>query len=193
MQLIVGLGNPGRKYRDSPHNLGANVCEEFARLYRFATPVFQFESKLHIGTAFGKQIAVLQPQTSMNLSGHAVAEALDSLAITADKMILIFDDIELNAGKLRLRPAGGHGGHNGVRSVIQCIGTEQFPRIRIGIGRPENRTELVDYLLSEMGHAYKELLQHTMHLAVRALEMTLEDGLNAAMNHFNRLPPGIEA
>ena len=136
-------------------------------------------------------MAVLEPQTYMNLSGDAVAEAVRYLPVEAEEIVLVWDDMDLPLGKLRLRKTGGHGGHNGVRSVIERLGTQDFARLRVGVGRPARGRG--GHLLSKARRLERKRFSETVELAAEALEMILQEGFEAAMNRYNALPaPGEE-
>ena len=136
MRLIVGLGNPGGKYRDTPHNAGFLVCDRFAERHHMAGESSKFQGRFRRGRVRQQDIAVLKPETYMNLSGQAVSEAVRYLPLTAEDIVLVFDDIDLPQGCIRIRPHGGSGGHLGVASVIEQLGSGDFPRVRVGVGRP---------------------------------------------------------
>ncbi len=191
MHLFVGLGNPGRSYRDTLHNAGALVCERFATRNRLGDEVRKFQSRFRRGGVGDADVAVLEPQTYMNLSGDAVAEAVRYLPVEAEEIVLVWDDMDLPLGKLRLRKTGGHGGHNGVRSVIERLGTQDFARLRVGVGRPARGRG--GHLLSKARRVERKRFSETVELAAEALEMILQEGFEAAMNRYNALPaPGEE-
>ena len=131
MFLIVGLGNPGRRYRDTPHNAGFLVCDRFASRHHLGAEVVKFQGLFRRGQVDHQDVGVLKPQTYMNRSGDSVAEAVRFLPIEPEEIFLVFDDMDLPSGKLRLRKAGGHGGHNGIRSVVDRLGTSDFARLRV--------------------------------------------------------------
>ena len=191
MHLFVGLGNPGRRYRDTLHNAGALVCERFAARNRLGDELRKFQSRFRRGSVGDADVAVLEPQTYMNLSGDAVAEAVRYLPVEPEEIVLVWDDMDLPLGKLRLRKAGGHGGHNGVRSVIERLGTRDFARLRVGVGRPPHGRG--GHLLSKARRVERKRLSETVELAAEALEMIVQEGFEAAMNRYNVLPaPGEE-
>ena len=132
MLLFVGLGNPGPRYAETPHNAGFVVCDRFAARHRFAAPVEKYQGVFARGKVGAHDVGVLRPQTFMNLSGQSVAAALRYLPVEPAELVVVFDEMDIPSGKLRLRKKGGHGGHNGLRSIIEQIGTSDFPRIRVG-------------------------------------------------------------
>ncbi len=186
MQLFVGLGNPGPRYAETPHNAGFVVCDRFAARHRFPAPAPKFEGLFTRGKAHGHDVGLLKPQTFMNLSGDSVAQALRYLPVEAHELVVIFDEMDIPSGRLRLRKAGGHGGHNGLRSIIERLGTQDFPRIRVGIGRPPQGHEPTGHLLNKVRAEERARYDATVELAVDALDCILESGFEAAMNRYNR-------
>ncbi len=189
MRLIVGLGNPGKRYEQTPHNAGFLACDRFAQRNHLADEVRKFEGQFRRGRVGGIDVGVLKPETYMNLSGRAVAEALRYLPAEPADLILVFDDMDIPAGKLRLRKGGGHGGHNGIRSVIESTGTADFPRLRVGIGRPQGRRDATGHVLGKLGGTEQERFAETIDRAAEALEQIITEGMEAAMNRFNAMPP----
>jgi len=185
MHLVVGLGNPGPRYAETPHNAGFVVCERFAARHRFPAPSTKFAGLFTRGRAFGHDVGVLQPQTYMNLSGDSVAQALRYLPVEPHELVVVFDEMDIPSGRLRLRKAGGHGGHNGLRSIIERLGSQDFPRIRVGIGRPPDGRDPTGHLLSRIRSEEQARYSATIDLAVDALDCLLEKGFEAAMNRFN--------
>jgi len=187
MLLIVGLGNPGPRYAETPHNAGFVVCDRFAAKHRFGAFASKFEGEFARGRALGADVGLLKPQTFMNLSGESVAAALRYLPVEPVDLIVVFDEMDIPSGKLRLRKKGGHGGHNGLRSIIESTGSSDFPRIRVGIGRPPEGWEPTGHLLSKVPNGEKARFSATVDLAVESLETIIEKGFEAAMNRFNAL------
>jgi PTH1 family peptidyl-tRNA hydrolase len=185
MQLFVGLGNPGPRYAETPHNAGFVVCDRFAARHRLPAPVAKYEGLFTRGKALGHDVGLLKPQTFMNLSGDSVAQALRYLPVEPPDLIVIFDEMDIPSGRLRLRKSGGHGGHNGLRSIIERLGRQDFPRIRVGIGRPPAGHEPTGHLLNKVRAEERERFDATVNLAVDALDCFLEKGFEAAMNRYN--------
>jgi PTH1 family peptidyl-tRNA hydrolase len=188
MRLIVGLGNPGPRYADTPHNAGFVVCDRFAAKHRLPAEVAKFQGLFTRGKVLGHDVGLLKPQTYMNLSGESVAAALRYLPVEPADMLVVFDEMDIPSGKLRLRKAGGHGGHNGLRSIVEHLGSSDFPRIRVGIGRPPAGREPTGHLLSKVGEDERKRYAATIERAVEALETALTDGFELAMTRFNGLP-----
>lgn len=186
MYLVVGLGNPGREYEDTRHNLGFKVIEELAR--RLGIP--SLKSKFHSFIAEAKigdqKVILAQPQTFMNKSGPAVRGLLEWYKLKPKNLILIYDDVDLEVGQLRVREKGGAAGHHGVESVIESIGTSQFARVRIGIGRENLTDDVTEYVLQNIPPSQRERLEAAVVSAADAVETIVSDGLPAAMNRFNR-------
>jgi len=185
MRLIVGLGNPGDRYRDTLHNAGFRVCDHFADRHRLGAEARKFEGLFRRGRGLGLDLGTLKPQTYMNLSGDSVAEALRYLPLEVSDIVVVYDEMDLPAGKLRIRPRGGHGGHNGLRSVIASLGSDDFPRLRVGVGRPDGRRDPTSHLLARMKEDERRWFESTVALASDALDMILERGAAEAMNTFN--------
>ena len=188
MRLIVGLGNPGSRYRGTPHNAGFLACDRLADRYGLGGESRKFQGLFRRGRIRGEDVAVLKPQTYMNRSGDTVAEAVRYLPLEGEDVILVFDEIDLPEGKIRVRKDGGHGGHNGVRSVIERLGTRSFARIRVGVGRPAGRRDPSGHLLSKLRPDERDRFAQTVDLAVEALEVLLAEGVDEAMNRYNGRP-----
>jgi PTH1 family peptidyl-tRNA hydrolase len=189
MLLFVGLGNPGSRYAETPHNAGFVVCDRFAARHRFPAPVEKYQGTFTRAKVGERDVGLLKPQTFMNLSGQSVAAALRYLPVEPAELVVVFDEMDIPSGKLRLRNKGGHGGHNGLRSIIESIGSSDFPRIRVGIGRPPEGREPTGHLLSKVRTDERERYSATVDLAADALDMVIERGFEAAMNRFNGLSP----
>lgn len=186
MHLIVGLGNPGDEYAETRHNLGFKVVDELARRLNIAS----FRSKAQSFIAESKvgenKVILVQPQTFMNNSGPAVRGLLGWYKIEHDRLIVIYDDVDLEVGQLRVREKGNAGGHHGVESIIQSIGTTDFARVRIGIGRENLTGDVSDYVLKKIPPAQREALDNAIITAADAVEAILLNGLAKAMNKYNQ-------
>ncbi|MCP4004047.1 MAG: aminoacyl-tRNA hydrolase [bacterium] len=186
MFLIVGLGNPGKRYRDTPHNAGFQVCDRLADRYGLGDEVQKHQGLFWRGRLLNQDVGILKPQTFMNLSGESVGEAMRYLPVQPEDMILVYDDMDIPSGTLRLRKKGGHGGHNGIRSVIEHLGSKDFARLRVGVGRP-GREGATGHLLSKVRSEEREVFAKTVDLAADAVEAFIKDGIEAAMNRYNGL------
>jgi PTH1 family peptidyl-tRNA hydrolase len=192
MRLIVGLGNPGARYKDTVHNAGFRVCDRFAERHRLGNPVTRFQGLFWRGRACNEDVGVLKPQTYMNESGRSLSEALRYLPAESEDVIVVYDEMDIPEGRLRIRKQGGHGGHNGIRSVIDHLGSGDFPRIRIGVGRPVGRGEPTSHLLSRVRKSERQRFAETVDLAVDALDSILANGIDLAMNHYNTVEIAAE-
>lgn len=189
MRLIVGLGNPGREYALTPHNLGFAVIERLAERARLRRRQRACRSHLWRGRLDGREVVLAQPQTYMNLSGPAVAELLRAEELTPADLIVVADDVALPWGQLRLRERGSAGGHNGLESVIDALGTTAFLRVRLGIQpRAGWVGDLADYVLAPMGAEERRVAAAMVAEAAEAVRVVLREGPSRAMTRFNRRP-----
>lgn len=183
--MIVGLGNPGDKYKDTRHNAGFLVIEKLAAYHSIK---IKEESRLYSsgkGKISGEDVMLAMPVTYMNRSGDGVRELMRYYKLLPSDLILVYDDLDLGAGEIRIKTQGGSGGHNGCASVIAVIGTEDFIRIRVGIGRPEGRVDVVGYVLSRFSRAEVPLIETAVENAVDAVRMIVGNNIVAAMNKYN--------
>lgn len=184
--LVVGLGNPGPEYRHTRHNIGFMVVERLAARWRLRWGRPRNQARCALGWVGDRYVALMEPLTFMNLSGEPVARAVSQYSLTPSDLLVIHDDLDLPFGKLRLRPSGSAGGHRGAQSLIDALGTKDFPRLRIGIGRPDD-DEVRDFVLSTFSPEENKRLEAVLDRAASAVETVLGQGLEAAMNEFNRL------
>lgn len=188
MKLIVGLGNPGRQYVRTPHNVGFDVVNLLASRHwgRWALER-RFDSETCEITLSGRRVTLMKPLTYMNLSGRAVAAHVSKNGGEPSEILVVSDDIHLPLGQLRLRPSGSHGGHKGLVSLIQSLGSTEFPRVRIGVQPPDRVPDgWVDYVLGSLRPADREAIEKAEAEAANAIETILEKGISAAMNQYNR-------
>lgn len=186
MYLIVGLGNPGREYEHTRHNAGFDAIDILAE--KLGTDVKEKKHRGLCGKGMigGEKVILLKPQTYMNLSGESVRAAADFYKIDAEHMIVLYDDIDLDVGKLRVRAKGSAGGHNGIKNIIAHMGTQEFPRVRIGVGAKPDRMDLADYVLGRFSQVERSVMEDAFEEAAEAAIAVVEDGIDAAMNRFNR-------
>ena len=190
MKLIVGLGNPGKEYSTNRHNIGFLCLNHFARAHRITLDKKQGKSRIGTGRVAGNEVILAKPFTYMNLSGIAVNNLMQKYKINLEDLIVIHDDLDLPLGKIRIRRDSSAGGHNGIKSIIANLGTQDFIRIRVGISRPaaegENKEEcIVDYVLGDFTAEDKPIIEETIRRVSAAIISLITEGLNAAMNKFN--------
>ena len=184
--LIVGLGNPGQKYEHTRHNMGFLTVGLLAEQLNVKLNKVKFKSAYNIVRFGGQKCLVMKPQTYMNLSGEAVHEAVQFYKIPADHVLVIYDDVSLPVGKLRVRPTGSAGGHNGIKNIIAHLGTQEFPRIKIGTGAPSGGgAEMIDWVIGVPSQAERKILVESFENAVKAAEDIIENGCQKAMNDYN--------
>lgn len=185
MYLIAGLGNPTKEYDKTRHNVGFSVIDVLADRYRIDISEKKHKALCGRGVIEGQKVLLLKPQTFMNLSGESIRAAADYYKIEPEEMIVIYDDISLDPGQLRIRLKGSAGGHNGIKNIIANLGTQDFPRIKVGIGAKPPRMDLADYVLSRFGAGEQKLMEEAFGEAAEAAVMMMTDGAERAMNHFN--------
>lgn len=186
MRIIVGLGNPGREYAWTPHNLGFQVMDCLADRFAIRITRPEAQSLIGVGRIAGHDVVLAKPQTFMNLSGHAVADLIARHEADPAETIVVSDEVALPWGAIRIRERGSAGGHNGLKSVIGALGSDEFLRVRMGI-RPEFPIrDLAAYDLAPMGKDVREVAEKMIGTAADAIEMILADGVGRAMSHFNR-------
>ena len=184
--LIVGLGNPGQKYEHTRHNMGFLTVDLLAEKAGVKLNKVKFKSAYNILPFAGCKCLVMKPQTYMNLSGEAVREAAQFYKIPADHVLVIYDDVSLPVGKLRVRPTGSAGGHNGIKNIIAHLGTQDFPRVKIGTGAPAGGgADMIDWVIGEPSKAEKKVLLESFERAIDAAACIIEHGCQKAMNRFN--------
>jgi PTH1 family peptidyl-tRNA hydrolase len=189
VKLIVGLGNPGPRYRETYHNIGFAVVDELARRHAATFASSPADAQAARIRDLADDVMLVKPLTFMNLSGRAVAELARFYKIVpADDLLVVVDEVALPTGRLRLRGQGSAGGHNGLRSIVECLGTEEFPRLRVGVGRGDPRRALTDHVLARIASEEREPLRLAAERAADAAEAFIARGLIAAMNEYNRDP-----
>ncbi|MGH2436964.1 MAG: aminoacyl-tRNA hydrolase [bacterium] len=194
MKLIVGLGNPGSRYRGTRHNVGWEVLERLARKHGIAIEEDTGWAEVGRGDIGPHRVVLARPMTYVNASGMAVQDLRRRYRVKPSDLFLIVDDLDLPLGRLRLRQKGTAGGHNGLRSVIEALGTDGFPRMRVGIGRPPGKTDAADHVLARFSAEERQMLNDALDRAVEALEVAIVDGVDVAMNRFNaKLQAGVKS
>ena len=185
MNLIVGLGNPGSKYKATRHNIGQQVISLLCRELGLNLKDAHFQSSIAVTILEGKKTILLCPAAYMNLSGISVKSCADYYKIDPDNILIIHDDLDMPLGRVKVVRGGGAGGHNGIRSVINCLGTTKFARIKIGIGRPRYKETVEDYVLSSFYCDEKDIKEEVIHLAAEACRLIMLKGIDSAMNQTN--------
>ena len=192
MKLIVGLGNPGGAYAHNRHNIGFRCLNYFARLHSIRFEKQQCQARTGVGEIAGSKLLLAKPRTFVNLSGEAVGSLVRKHGISLNDLLVIYDDLDLPLGKIRLRPGGGSGGHKGMRSIISALGSGEFPRIRVGIGRPQveglsNTDEdvIVNYVLNDFTPPEKKVVKSAITKVADAIDCFLTQEIEVAMSKFN--------
>lgn len=187
MFIIAGLGNPDRQYEGTRHNVGFDVIDRLADKYNIAVDVKKHRALLGKGVIEGQKVILAKPQTYMNLSGESIHSLVDYYKIDGEhELLVIYDDINLGVGQLRIREKGSAGGHNGIKNIIAHLGTQVFPRIRVGVGEKPSRYDLADYVLGHFSKAEKALMDEGYDHAVKAVGMILSGRIGDAMSEYNR-------
>lgn len=185
MKLIVGLGNPTDKYAGTRHNVGFDVIDRISDKYGIGLDTIKHKGVYGKGKIDGQTVILLKPMTFMNLSGESVSAVAAYYKIVPEDIIVVYDDINLDVGRLRIRGKGSAGGHNGIKNIIAHLHTDEFPRVRIGVGMKPNKMDLADYVLSRFSDEEKEKMDTGYDNAVGAIVLLLNDELEKAMNQYN--------
>ena len=183
MYIIAGLGNPGKKYENTRHNIGFITIDSLASKHNITVDKLKFKALVGEGRISGQKVILVKPQTYMNLSGESIQEVMNFYKVDPENLIIIYDDIDLDLGALRIRKSGSAGTHNGMRSVVQHINSTAFPRIRIGMGGPKG--DIVDFVIGGMSKAESEVLKETVDKAAEAIDCIIESGIDMSMNRYN--------
>ena len=187
MYIIVGLGNPDKKYQGTRHNVGFDVIDAIAEKYNIAVDTRKHLAYVGKGVIEGQKVLLVKPQTYMNLSGESVRSAVDFYKADPEtEVLIIFDDVSLDVGQLRIRKKGSAGGHNGIKSIISHLGTSNFPRIKVGVGEKPKGYDLADYVLGKFSKAEQEIMQDGYKQATEAVALIVQDNMEKAMNDFNK-------
>ena len=193
MYIITGLGNPGSKYAHTRHNVGFDAIDKLAEKYHINIDTKKFKGEYGMGYIEGQKVLLLKPQTYMNLSGECLQEVISYFKIDPEEeLIVLFDDISLAPGLIRIRKKGSAGGHNGVKNIILHCGTQNFKRVKIGVGEKPKNWDLADYVLSRFPDEDRAQVEEAMDNTADAVKMMLADEVEAAMNKYNRKSPAAE-
>ena len=185
MYLIVGLGNPEPEYSMTRHNMGFDVINRLSESYNIEVKKKGFESLYGIGEIEGKKVILCKPQTFMNLSGEAIIKFVNYYKIEKSHLIVVYDDIDIEPGIVKIRKKGGPGSHNGMKSVIENIETTEFPHVRIGTGKPVNKSELIDYVIGKLSKEEYEVLLNGIQKGEQAVIQIIKNGIDNSMNVIN--------
>lgn len=187
MFIIAGLGNPSEEYKGTRHNVGFEVIDRIAEKYNISVDTKKHRALIGKGMMAGQKVILAKPQTYMNLSGESIRSLLDYYKVDEEQnLLVIYDDISLDVGHIRIRAKGSAGGHNGIKNIIACLGTQVFPRIKIGVGAKPAGYDLADYVLGHFSKAEREQMENGYQEAVLASEMIAAGEIESAMNEYNR-------
>jgi PTH1 family peptidyl-tRNA hydrolase len=187
VKIIVGLGNPGKKYEDTRHNVGFMAIDKISDTRRIPVQQNKFRALIGEGRIEGERVLLVKPQTYMNLSGESIAEILRFYKLTPEDILVIYDDLDLPLGQVRLREKGSAGGHNGIKSLIQHLGTQEFKRIRIGIDRPKPGGNVIDFVLGTFAVSERPVVEEAIRLAAEAAVKAMTESFSKVMNHYHSL------
>lgn len=185
MYIIIGLGNPEADYANTRHNMGFNVINQLAKEYDLEIVRKKFNSEYEIGIIEGEKVILVKPQTFMNASGEAVIEFVNFYKVELDHVLVVYDDMDIEAGKIRIRKSGSPGSHNGTKSVTHFLNSENFPRIRVGIGKPLSNEDLIEYVIGAIPEEEKARLEEGVEKAKNAIIELFKNGMDSAMNKYN--------
>lgn len=185
MYLIVGLGNPEEEYARTRHNMGFDVINKLSEKHHIKVNKNKFNSLYGTGTIAGEKVVLVKPQTFMNLSGTAVRDFKNFYKIDSNQIIVIYDDLDIEPGIIKIRKQGGPGTHNGMKSVVSELQTEVFPRIRVGIGNPEYKNDLLKFILTKIPEEDYKILEESINRAADSIEEIIGNGVDMAMNKYN--------
>lgn len=186
MYIIIGLGNPSREYEHTRHNIGFDVITRISNDYNIPMDFKKHKAICGKGMIEGEKVILAKPQTYMNLSGESVRELADFYKVPNENIIIIYDDISLDVGQLRIRQKGSAGGHNGIKSIIAHLGTQEFPRIKVGVGDKPKGWDLADYVLSRFQGEDAVIIKDAVSKSSQAVKAIINHGLDSAMNLYNR-------
>ena len=185
MYIVVGLGNPGKQYENTRHNVGFNVIDLLAKSNNIEVNKIKHKAIIGEGRIATEKVILVKPQTYMNLSGQTVVDIFQFYKVEPENIIVIYDDIDLETGKIRIRKKGSAGTHNGMRSIIQLLGLDNFPRIRVGVSRPENGQDLASFVLSKFRNEELDAIDDSLEKAALAVEAIVKEGIDKSMNKYN--------
>jgi PTH1 family peptidyl-tRNA hydrolase len=185
VKLIVGLGNPEADYSKTRHNMGFNVINSLAKAYDIDISRKKFESEYGSGIIEGEKVILIKPQTFMNLSGRAVIEFVNFYKVPLEDLIVVYDDMDIDISKIRIRKSGSPGSHNGMKSIVNILANDRFPRVRVGIGKPLYEEDIINYVIGAVSEDELSELDKGVQKAKEAIAEILKNGIDSAMNKFN--------
>lgn len=185
MKIIVGLGNPEKEYKNTRHNIGFEVINKLSKDCNIEINKAKYKAHLGEGVISNERVIILKPQTYMNLSGESIADILNFLKLTSKDIIIVYDDVSLPVGDIKIREKGSAGGHNGIKSIISRLGTDEFLRIKVGVGEKPKNYDLADYVLGKFSKEEESKMQFSIEDASTAIGIILKDGVSTAMNKYN--------
>ena len=185
MYIIVGLGNPGKQYENTRHNVGFNVIDILAEEYDISVTKMKHKALIGEGRVGTEKVVLVKPVTYMNLSGESLAEIYNFYKVDTNNIVVIYDDIDLDVGKIRIRKKGSGGTHNGMRSIVKCLGTTDFPRVRVGVSKPEPGRDLANFVLSKFAPDEMAGLKEGLEKSVLAIDSIIRENIDLAMNKYN--------
>lgn len=185
MYLVIGLGNPEEEYARTRHNMGFDVINKLSEKYNIKVNKSKFNSLYGTGTIEGEKVLLLKPQTYMNLSGTALRDFMHFYKLSSENIILIYDDLDIEPGIIKIRKKGGPGTHNGMKSIVSEINTENFCRVRVGIGNPKHKNDLLNYILTRIPDEEYNVLEKATQKASEAIGEIIKNGIDTAMNKYN--------
>ena len=185
MYIIVGIGNPGKQYEHTRHNVGFEVIDILADQIGICIEEKKHKALCGRGILEGQKVVLVKPQTFMNLSGESVRAIFDFYKVESKDIIIVYDDVSLEPGQLRIRGKGSAGGHNGIKNIIAHLGTQEFPRVKVGVGEKPKGMDLADYVLSRFSKEEQDTMEEAFHEAANAVAMMVKQDIDSAMNHFN--------
>ena len=186
MYIIIGLGNPEPEYSNTRHNMGFDVINKLAKENDISLNRTKFNAIYGTGIIEGEKVILIKPQTFMNNSGESVIEFVNFYKEPLENVIVIYDDMDTDIGTIRIRAKGGPGSHNGMKSMVSCLNSENFPRIRIGIGRPSGEYDRIDYVIGQIDEEEKKILEQGQNEAVEAIKYWIKNGIDNTMNKYNK-------
>lgn len=185
MYIIIGLGNPGTKYEKTRHNAGFDVIDMLADRYGISVTKIKHKALIGEGRVGTEKVILVKPQTYMNLSGESVISLYQFYKTDLDRIVVVYDDIDLDAGRIRIRKKGSPGTHNGMKSITQCLGSKDFPRVRVGVSKPQKGQDLADFVLSRVPKELEEDMKSGLEKASDAVDAIIREGIDKSMNKYN--------